>query len=136
MPEIKGIQRSIDNMKKRSALFSARDPKLYRQTSKVVDESTFKNFTKSGRKPKWKKRKRKYSHPILLDTLELARSVEESIFKWIHRGFLHVMNITGPPYGRLHQYGHRNLPARPFVKILQFERQRILKIFQKAFRKP
>ncbi|MCP4568504.1 MAG: hypothetical protein GY841_13080 [FCB group bacterium] len=124
-------------MKDRKREFSARDPKLYKETGEFISESISKNFAGRGRKPRWKNRKKYYSHPILDKTGKMRDLAENSALHWTHtatyEGTQHINKIISTGYGLHHQYGCGNNPLRAFVKIFIYEKAIIKSFFQKAF---
>lgn len=134
----KGFQKAIKDMKARSRAFSGGKP--YEEASEIASKSIKKNVESGGR-PKWTKRKGHYSHPILDHTGLMRDSAEHSALKWQHGSKWHVMKITGPDYGLVHQYKGVKTKVgssvkhivRKYVLFQKSEVNSMIKAFRKAF---
>lgn len=121
-------------MKARADAFSGRNPKIYTGISADVAGSINANFNAQGR-PRWEKRKRDYSHPILDRTGATRDSAEDSAKRWYFQGEVYTIKILSTDYGVFHQYGTKKLPIRAFVIFQQSEIVKMQDRFRKAFLK-
>lgn len=135
---IKGLDKAIRDMKARTKAF--RGGKPYDEVSVIMASSINQNFNAGGR-PKWQKRKGQYSHPILDLTGTMRDKAESSTSQWKHGRVLHINNIIGPQYGRVHQYtGVRTKQGnsiknivRKYVVFHNAEIEKMKQSFRKAF---
>lgn len=137
--KVKGINVAIRHMKARSKAFK-KNGKPYADISKIMAASINKNVNTGGR-PKWKKRKYAYAHPILDLTGYMRDKAEISTRDWRHGRIYHVNKILGPTYGLIHQYtgvptkkgsSIKNI-VRKYIVFQDSEVKRMHKTFQKAF---
>lgn len=134
MARIIGINQAIRKMKNRADAFSGRNPKIYTGISQDAALSIKKNFDAQGR-PKWQKRKRTYSHPILDKTGTMRDNAESSVHRWYFQGQTYIMKVLSTEYGIYHQYGTSKLPIRAFVLFQPNELVKMQQRFNTAFLK-
>lgn len=121
-------------MKARANKFSGKDPSVYNGISADAGQSINKNFNAQGR-PRWRKRKGEYSHPILDKTGTMRDAAESSTNRWYFAGHEYSIKVLSTPYGIFHQYGTSKLPIRAFVLFQPAEVLKMKKRFQRAFLK-
>ena len=107
----------------------------YREVGEMLSKSIETTVNKGGR-PKWKKRKKDYSHPILDLTGRMRDDAESTALQWTRKGQYMVNQVKGPAYGYYHQYGKGHLPVRKYVKPLRPEVNAMMKVFRTAFLDP
>ena len=123
--KVKGLDKAIKHMEARAKAFKSGKP--YTETSKIMAASINKNVNTGGR-PKWKKRKYDYAHPILDKSGYMRDKAEVSTRDWRHGRVYHVNKILGPTYGLIHQY--TGVPTRTGSSLKNIVRKYI--VFQKS----
>ena len=123
-------------MQARAKEFSGSDDKLYVKAGEIASKSIKQNVESGGR-PKWQKRKKEYSHPILDLTGLMRDKAELSAMSWetttpTSGGTEHVNKIISTLYGYFHQYGEK-IVKRPFVLFQSDEVTQICDVFRKSF---
>lgn len=129
---IKGLNKARKDMQARAKTFSSKSPTAYDDVSKLAAQSIGKNFDAGGR-PKWPKRKHKYSWPILVKTGDMKKGALETSKTWEHGTRWHINKIKSTFYGIFHQYGTKNLPVRKFALFQNDEIEKMRNVFRKAF---
>lgn len=129
--DISGALRKIRRARR---LINGQQGKIYPNIGAILSESIKKNVEAGGR-PKWKPRKRWYSHPILDFTGNMRDMAEYSAMygQWHHSGDLHQLDIEAPFYGKFHQFGRwygREWIIRKYILTNADERQKMLKEFK------
>ena len=128
----KGFDKAAKRMRTRAAEIRGTKGKLYQNISEDMSRSISKNVDAGGREPKWPKRKRTYSHPILNKTGRMRTKAERTALgPWRVSGTLHILGIKGPEYGFYHQsHGTKTLPVRKYIQLTQAEREKMRKRFR------
>ena len=92
-----------------------------RECKLIAEEAMLGNFMEGRRADgtPWPPRKRNYPHPILIKTAHLMHSVvSESEPGHVENvGAREMYTGTNVFYAGFHQFGTKNLPARPFVEV-------------------
>lgn len=125
-------------MQERAKAFKGGEP--YTQVGQIASKSIAQNVERGGR-PKWRKRKGSYSHPILDKTGSMRDSGEDTATHWTQSGNVHTNEIKGPDYGLIHQYtgvktktGNKiENVVRKYVNFQKSEINAMTKAFRDAF---
>lgn len=111
---------------------SFREP-LKRSVQQVMAPSFAKNFDLGGR-PSWEPLspetvKKKGNATILVDTGKLKSKVGQLNNWQITQEEAQMMQVTGVPYDRVHQFGGGIVPARPFALVQEEDVDAIEEVF-------
>ncbi|MCP4367051.1 MAG: hypothetical protein GY797_02885 [Deltaproteobacteria bacterium] len=101
----------VDGIKEVSAWFDAVSDRVknpqdaLQEVSQITHKSIEKNYSDQGR-PRWKKRKHIYRHPILWETgAKRERELQSALAPWIRQGSGWELIIFSTFYGAFHQEG-------------------------------
>ena len=133
--EVKGFDRAMKHLDRIKTEMGTRG-NLYTDISSIVSNSIESNFNAGGRDPRWPKREKEYSWPILDKTGTMKdKSIMSASNGWSHSATKHDLNVSSTEYAKYHQdITDGGPPLRKFVKLLRSEITKITSRIKRIFK--